>query len=224
MHIQQTDQRRTAMNTHLSMLVKSFVIALTAVAVLALSPGVARADEVTISGFTTGIVTAPQLLFAGNNSFTGTTALGIGSLSGVNSLGSFFLEPGDLQLVSGDFTLNITFTSPTGINGGQGATYLATIFGSVSPNVDQGGVTIAFENATQLFTFSDDFTSGFFTLTVPETLFVQTGRSADLTAGITGQQVVIPEPATLILLGSGLTGVAAKLRKRRKERAQREAI
>lgn len=194
---------------------RSLFLCLFALALLAFTSTRAKADEVTISGSTTGTVTGvPQLTFAGNN-FTGTTALGFGSLSGSNSLGSFFLNTAPTQALGGSFTLNITFTAPVGIAGGQGATYTATITGSVSPNVDQGGVLIDFNNAPQLFTFSNASGTGSFTLTIAD-VFVQTGRSAQLTAGITGQQSAIPEPMTMLLFGTGLAGVAAKVRRRRK--------
>jgi hypothetical protein len=198
-----------------SPLLKSLSIAIALASVMILSQGQARADEVTISGSTTGFVTGvPQLTFAGNAAFTNTTALGIGALSGANNLGTFFLNTAPTQLLAGTFTLNVVFTSPTGINGGQGTTYLATILGSVSPNVDQGGVNISFPNA-QTFSFNDGVNTGTFSLAIAD-LFVETGRSASLTAGTTGQQTAIPEPATLLLLGSGLTGIATRLRKRKK--------
>jgi len=202
-----------------SSFVKCILVGLASLVIIGASHSIARADEVTISGSTSGSVTGvPQLTFTGNASFAGTTALGIGSLSGANSLGSLFLVTAPTQPLNGSFTLNVSFTAPTGINGGQGAIYTAIITGSVSPNLDQGGVNILFNNPSQLFTFNDGTNNGTFSLTVPN-LFVQTGRSAQLTAGITGQQTaVVPEPTTLLLMGTGLTGVMAKLRQRRRAR------
>jgi len=100
--------------------------------------------------------------------------------------------------------------------------FTANVHGSVSPNADQGGVFIDFfdfngQNIGQELGFSNLENKGYFTMVVPD-LFVETGRSAALTAGTTGNQTAIPEPATLLLLGTGLTVVAAKLRKRRNER------
>jgi hypothetical protein len=172
----------------------------------------AHAAELTLSGNTTGTVTGVTPLTFTGNVFTGTTALNIGSLSGTNSLGTFSLGTAPISLLSGSFTLNLTFTAPTGIAGGQAATYNASITGSVSPNVDQGGVLIDF-GSPQTFTFSNGLGSGSFTLTIAD-LFVQTGRSANVTAGFTGPFSPVPEPATLALLSIGLVGVALKLRRR----------
>src|SRR5688572_7461453 len=116
-------------------------LALALLVILGATHSSARADEVTISGSTTGATSVPFLGFTGNQ-FTGTTALGIGSLSGANSLGQLTLATAPLELIGGVFQLNIRFTAPAGIAGGQGTNYIATVLGSISPNVDQGGVNI----------------------------------------------------------------------------------
>jgi hypothetical protein len=180
---------------------------------------IAKADPVTVSGISSGTITgtaANFLTFTGN-SFTATTAGGVASFSGADRIGTFTLAStaGETP-VNGNFTLNLTFTAPAGINGGQSTTYTATVSGVIStPNV--GGVQIEFDNPIQTFTFSNASGSGSFSIELPK-LFVQSGDTANLTAGLRGEQTAaVPEPATMILLGTGLAGVAARIRKRRKD-------
>ncbi|HZH90174.1 MAG TPA: PEP-CTERM sorting domain-containing protein [Pyrinomonadaceae bacterium] len=179
---------------------------------------IAKADPVTVSGTSSGTITgtaANFLTFTGN-SFTATTAGGVGSFSGADRIGTFVLAStvGETP-VNGTFTLNLTFTAPTGIEGGQNTTFTATVSGVIStPNV--GGVQITFDNPIQTFTFSNENGSGSFSIELPR-VFVQSGDTANLTAGLSGNQTAVPEPATMILLGTGLAGVAARIRKRRKD-------
>jgi hypothetical protein len=199
-------------------MLKPLALSVALLAIFAAGQTVANADPVTVSGTSTGTVTgtaANFLSFQGNN-FTATTAGGVGSFSGADRIGTFtLLSTAGETPVTGNFTLNLTFTAPSGIQGGQGATYTATVSGTIStPNV--GGVSITFDNPIQTFIFSNASGSGSFSIELPK-VFVQSGETANLTAGLKGNQTAVPEPATMLLLGTGLAGVAARIRKRRKD-------
>ena len=104
---------------------------------------------------------------------------------------------------------------PTGINGSNTQTFTAVLTGSVSAN-NQGGVFLDFNNTPTLFTFNNGTSSGSFSFNVNDVSVIAGGTIA-LSGNITGgQQTTIPEPATLLLLGTGLTGIAAGVRRRRK--------
>jgi len=221
-------------------LVKSSAKCLALLVVLVFAHGMARADEITVQGFTNGCFgagcippqtsaqqTAPLLGLTYNNSiFMGTTAggfLAIGDMprppgtQNTNNLGSFTLEPTPAAYTGQMFTLRVTFTLPAGINGSNTSTFSAVLTGTVMAD-HTGGVFVDFNNAPIVFTFSNAQATGSFSFNVND-VSVIAGGIVPVTGNITGAQQtprMVPEPASLLLFGSGLLGVGAGLRHRRR--------
>lgn len=227
------------MKNRIKTLVKSLTLGIFALTVFTLGQSAARADEVTISGYTqgcfgggcaTGNTNAQQNpppsllgLTYNNSNFSGTTSGGALALNNtaqqfpnanIGNLGSFTLD-GDPNVYHGQaFTLRVTFTAPAGI-ASTSTTFSALLTGSVNSN-GAGGVSVNFDNTNRFFSFNDGTNTGSFAFNVND-VSIAAGGTFAISGNIhSAQQAPIPEPATLLLLGTGLSGIAASIRKRRR--------
>jgi hypothetical protein len=178
------------------------------VIVSALNPVRASANEITLIGSTSGIFSAsgtnalsPGLTFNASSFNQGTS----GGFAALN-LGSFSLNSANGGY-SGNFTVDVNFTEPTGISGGGSSNFDAHVMGSVSNGA--GGATVFdFDPASEVFNFSNSTETGYFTFDIPSFVSVLPGNSVGLNGFVdyVGGPTV-PEPPSIVLALSGLLGI-----------------
>ena len=212
---------------------KCLVLGFAILIFMTLSQGVAKADTVTIHGITLGAYnggpfpasTLLGLTFNGTSfpnpiGIVDTTAPSFALVSPSVNLGSFTLANTPATYTGNTFALQLTFTFLTPpndllvIGGTSQPSFTSSLIGVIQSNGD-GSLTIDFNNAPSVFTvtLNGNLISTF--SIVIDDIIIQPGQTANIVGTAVGP-AEIPEPATLLLLSTGLAGVGAAVRKRRK--------
>jgi|SRR5579862_797861 len=132
-----------------------------------------------------------------------------------NNLGSFMLSPTafDYSNPPTTFTLDVDFTTPTGIVTGQTTDYMASLTGHVIDSTT-GGVFIDFGSTPQTFVFDTSSGHGMFTLAI-NPLAIYPGQNASLTGFGSAAFTSVPAPAAVACMSLGLIGALRRRRPRK---------